>query len=615
MWPDCSSGFVRMKNQSIKSSRYPQRYLRTAALLILSILLLLAVSADAEEIRYRVRFRGVDERALLNDLRSVSNTEILRNRPPASIRQLQRRAERDVERFTAVLQSYGYYDPSIRVSIQEDRSPVRVRFHVDPGERYTFRHIHFELIDYDDDAAYREGFAAWIAEDIGQPAIAREVQRKEERLIRWLGNQGYPFARMADRRVEVHHSARAMDIWFKVERGPIARFGEVELIGLERVQPIFVQNKQPWSQGDRFEGAKMRMYQRRLMDANLFSSARFVKGSTLTDEGELPLEVIMSERHHRSLSAGVGFRSDEGGRANVGVEHRNLRGHGERASLVWDVSEIGYGVNSRFLKPDFRTINQNLNVSVRAALEEPDAFRSRFVSSLISIDRPYRRNAIVSSGIGFRYTAVREDDREERFGLLYLPLGIEWDGSDDVLDPRRGSRRSLSTAPYRDMINSEIAFIKSRASIAYYHPLIRRPTIDFAWRGVFGQIAGVSRDALPADERLYAGGGGSVRGYAFQSIGPLDEKRPLGGKSQWITSVELRWRINSEFGLVAFGDGGAVYEEGWPDGMSDAQWGAGAGFRYFTPVGPLRLDLAFPVNRRSGIDDSYQFYISLGQAF
>ncbi len=604
-----------MKDQPVKLSRQCFRRVRPSFLCLCCIIFLSASTTGAEEIRYRVRFRGVDDRALRNDLRSVSNAEILRNRPPASIRQLQRRAERDIDRFNGVLRSYGYYDPSVRVTIQEDRRPVRVRFQIEPGVRYTFRDIRFTLIDHDDPEVYRAGFAEWVAPEIGQPAIAREVVRMEERLVRWLSNHGYPFARMADRRVEVHHNDQAMDIKFTMERGPSARFGPVEWVGLERVRPAFVENKQPWLQGDQFEGAKMRTYQRRLMDANLFSSARIVKAESLTDEGELPLQVIMSERRHRSLSAGVGYRSDEGGSVRLGVEHRNLRGYGERASIVWDVSEIGYGVNSLYRKPDFRTVNQNLNVATRAALEEPDAYRSRNVGTLISIDRPYRRNAIVSGGVGFRYTAVREEERDERFGLLYFPLGIEWDGSDDVLDPRRGSRRSFAVAPYRDMINSEIVFLKSRASLAYYHPLTRRPAVDFAWRGIFGQIAGVSRDALPADERLFAGGGGSVRGYAFQSVGPLDGKRPLGGKSLWVTSVELRWRINDDFGLVAFGDGGAVYEEGWPDGIDDTQWGAGAGFRYFTPVGPLRFDLAFPLNRRAGIDDPYQFYISLGQAF
>lgn len=578
-------------------------------------LLLLVPPVAAEEVLYRVRFAGIEERALRNDLRSVSDMIALRRRPPGSMRQLQRRAQRDVARFEAVLRSHGYYDSHISFDMTERRRHVRVLFHVDPGPLYTLQRLDVKLVDATDPLRAERYVRRITATSLGEPARAQTVLQLQDRLIRILEQDGHPFARQINRRVEVEHAKQAMYVYWELEQGPVAKFGTVEFSGLRRVRPRLIRNTMSWSEGDPFDGVQLRTFQRRVMDLGLFSSARIIRAPELDEEGRLPLEIEFSERKHRSLMLGAGYRSDEGAAGRIGFEHRNVRGVGERFSTQFSLSEIGYGNESRYTKPHFRRLEQNLTVSLRAAHEDPDAYRSRTLGTLVAVDRPLIANTVGSAGVGFRYASVREEDRDEHFGLLYAPFSLDWDGSDDVLDPRRGSRASLSIAPYRDMIDSEVAFTKLRVSGTRYQRVSRRPQIDLAGRVVFGQIAGASRDAIPADERLYAGGGGSVRGYAFQSVGPLDGKRPLGGKSLVLASAEVRWRLGNDFGVVAFVDGGLVDEERWPDDFGEMLWGAGLGFRYFTPVGPLRFDLAVPLDRRAGIDDSFQFYISLGQAF
>jgi len=120
---------------------------------------------------------------------------------------------------------------------------------------------------------------------------------------------------------------------------------------------------------------------------------------------------------------------------------------------------------------------------------------------------------------------------------------------------------------------------------------------------------------VPADERFYAGGGGSIRGYSYQSVGPLSGGDPVGGRSLLELSTELRLRLGERFGFVGFLDGGSAFGAAFPDFDEELLWGTGLGFRYFTAVGPLRLDFAVPLDRRHGIDDAFQVYISLGQAF
>jgi translocation and assembly module TamA len=130
-----------------------------------------------------------------------------------------------------------------------------------------------------------------------------------------------------------------------------------------------------------------------------------------------------------------------------------------------------------------------------------------------------------------------------------------------------------------------------------------------------GAIAGSQRNRIPADERFYAGGGGSIRGYEHQKVGPLRDDTPLGGRSLLEFSIEARTRISNRFGIVPFIDGGTVFESAYPTFGRTLRWGAGIGFRYFSPIGPIRFDVAVPLNRRSGIDKAFQIYISLGQAF
>jgi translocation and assembly module TamA len=128
-------------------------------------------------------------------------------------------------------------------------------------------------------------------------------------------------------------------------------------------------------------------------------------------------------------------------------------------------------------------------------------------------------------------------------------------------------------------------------------------------------MSGAERDEIPADIRFYAGGGGSIRGYAYQSVGPTQNNEPIGGRSLITMSAELRIKITEKMGLVAFVDGGSAFESAFQDFEETLQWGGGLGFRYFTAIGPLRLDVGIPINRRAGIDDSFQIYVSIGQAF
>ncbi|MBN2125566.1 MAG: BamA/TamA family outer membrane protein, partial [Deltaproteobacteria bacterium] len=219
------------------------------------------------------------------------------------------------------------------------------------------------------------------------------------------------------------------------------------------------------------------------------------------------------------------------------------------------------------------------------------------------------------AGLGLKTSRVTQTAEEERYSLAFLPMNLEWDTSNDLLDPSRGGRLGMEAIPFLDVSGEGLDFIKNRARYARYFQVSESPWVVLAGRATAGAISGAGRDEIPADERFYAGGGGSIRGYAYQSVGPYRDGNPVGGSSLLELSLELRTKVSDRLGMVAFLDGGGVFKELNPDPEEELLWGSGLGFRYFTPIGPLRFDVGVPLDRREGIDDAFQIYVTLGQAF
>ena len=197
-----------------------------------------------------------------------------------------------------------------------------------------------------------------------------------------------------------------------------------------------------------------------------------------------------------------------------------------------------------------------------------------------------------------------------------MPLIAEYSSADNPLDPTSGLTLAGRMEPFTSLEDSSSSFVLWSISGQHYLPLLTDRTLILATRGRYALLAGTGRESIPEDMLLYAGGGGSVRGYAYQYAGPLDDDdKPLGGVSAVDFSAELRWRFKKDYGLVLFGDGGGAFSGRDPSAKEDYFWGVGTGFRYYTPIGPIRVDVAVPLERRDGVDDLFQLYVSLGQAF
>lgn len=575
-----------------------------------------AVPCATEVLAYEVRWEGDAGKSILEDLQSVSDTLRWKDRPPATTGLLRRRAEEDIELFLKVLRSAGHYEAEVSLDLHEKEDVPVVIFRVEPGEVFKLESIQWTAPE--NDRAILDKLPP--PEDLGlrkgDPARAQAILDAERGLIQALKRNARPFARVEDRRVVVDHRDRSVRVTFHLDPGPPAKFGSTTVSGLKTVSETTVRNRLHWKEGEPWSTDLISATQKELARSELFSLVQIIPAEGLDEDGRLDLSLDVGERKHRSIKLGAGYRTDEGPGGRFSWEHRNLFGQGEKLKLSITGSTLTTAFDTSFEKPDFLTPRQTLRLASKLASEDTDAYTSRYLDSGVTVERTAVRAFKWSVGPGFRWSRVEQLEETDEFALLFLQSGLVWDRSDDLLDPTRGGRLILQLTPYWDTLGTASTFVRGNASYSHYFRLMDKPLVVFAARAGLGSIAGAERDAVPADLRFYAGGGGSVRGYPYQTLGPLaDDKDPIGGRSLLEINAELRYRVTRNIGLVAFLDGGSAFESSTPDFSEDVLWGAGLGLRYHTPIGPLRLDVAVPLQKRDEIDDWLQVYVSIGQAF
>jgi translocation and assembly module TamA len=593
-----------------------------------------------ETVPYEVVFEGELDEELRTALEASSVALSDVERPPVSEFLLAGRAGSDLPRLTQALRSLGFYEGSVDYRIEpppprpppaERREPVvpieapvapppavpptRLIFEVEAGPRFELdaREIRVE----GEPQGYTPPTPSRLGLSRGAPARAADVLAAERELIAQARREGRAFARAGPRSVVVDFERRTMDVTLIIEPGPEVRLAAPRFGGGAGVRDQFLRRRVLFREDSRFDPDEIEESRQSLLETNLFSNVRVDIAEELDADGRLPVTFRLTTRRHRTIGAGLGYVTDEGLNANLFWEHRNLFNGGELLRLDGYASPLRQEATARLRIPDVGARRQNIIANSALRFEDTDAFDSRSIGAGVGLERTFDPGYVGTLGVAYRFVSIEERGRDDQtFGLLSVPASFSWDRSDDLLDPTRGWRIRLDGAPFVDTLGIGRHFAKLQATHTRYFRLANRPRLVAAARGSLGSIVGASRADVPADERFYAGGGGSVRGIPFQKAGPLDNNNdPLGGVALLELSGELRWNVTESFGLVAFVDAGTVYDDPWPDVAEDIQVGTGLGLRYATPIGPLRLDVGVPVDRRRNVDDAFQLYISIGQAF
>ncbi len=575
-----------------------------------------AESADDHKLTYQVVIQGDIEDELRRILKRISETVELAERPPLSRGQLTERVEKDTRDFRQALRSAGYYAGRVRVDIEYEKTPLEIVFEIETGDPFQIAEVIFEdqRESPDKKAELPEPESFGLAP--GQPIKTAAVKEAKEQINDWLQNRGYPFPRTEIKDIIIDHATREATVHFAFNPGPKGDFGELDISGLERLEPEYVIRRIPWERGERFEKNLLQRLQRNLMETALFAMVNVETEDRLTPRGQLPVLIDLRERKPRTIKSGGGYNTDIGPEFSLGWSHRNLKGKGDKLELGLNLSDQDSSLNAGYQIPDFSgDIRQTLRLNTGLSLENTDAYRSRGWFTSARLERRLTPDVLIGGGIGYRLARLDEQIGRRNLGLLSFPFNIVWDTRDQILDPSKGFRINQQLVPFIDTLGGGAVFVKTYTSASGYLELWPENRIILAARGGFGTISAESRGKVPPDERFYAGGGGSIRGYSFQSVGPRDEDTPTGGLSKLEVGAELRFRAGRRSGAVLFLDGGQVYEKSPPGFEQSLLWGWGLGYRYFSDFGPLRIDLAFPLDYRSGIDDRFQVYLSFGQAF
>lgn len=562
-----------------------------------------------------------------------------------TIAQVAARARADEELLVEILRTYGYYDGNVVRQLSGGRRNLengaadaddvsaepQLRFDILPGPRYVFGRVDLgslASLPQPDLATFRDTFG--IRE--GDPLYADRIVDQEISLRVALGESGYPFARFDQPELLIDHARREGDLSLQVQPGGKYAFGEVFSSDPSFLPGKHLQRIARFDRGDIYQQSLETDLRRAILATGLVSSVSITKRETAppteAEPGQVALDVEFDRAPLRTIAGAVGYGTEDGLKVEARWEHRNLfppegalrlRGIlGTREALA----SVGFRRNN-FLGRD-----QVLTVDIFASDITTLAVDARSIGVRGSFEKVsnilFQKDFSWQAGAEVLYSDERnrsnriapgEPVPRRAFQIAGLFGSATLDESDDLLDPSSGWRATLFLAPEASRSEgTEEFYLRAQADASYYLPVGDNV---IAGRVRAATIQGAVVDNVAPSRRLYAGGGGSVRGYGFQGVGPRDQDgQATGGASLIEFSLEGRIQtplFDGAVEVVPFIDAGTVGRGSTPD-FDNIQFGAGIGLRYKTSFGPIRIDVATPLNPNE-FDSPVVVYVSLGQAF
>jgi translocation and assembly module TamA len=635
---------------------------------------------------YRVDIASTGNGPMDDTLRATSELVSLRGTAPVSPFGLIARARGEVDRLKTVLESYGYYQSTVTIKIEDlglnsgglaealtalpkDRD-ARVAVSFELGPLYHVRTVTI-------DGTIPESAQGAFTLKSGAPAVAVDVLAAGSRLLSALQDSGYAFAKVDPPVAYEDQTAPVLDVSFRVDAGARVKIGEIHLEGLKRVHEKAVRRRLTLHAGQQYSSSAVEAARRDLLGLP-FAAISIQVGTAVDSTGGVPITFVFRERLRHAVTLNAAYSSDLGGSGGVTWSDRNVFGNAEQLNIAASVlnlggnaaTGLGYDTTAKLIIPDFGHRDQSLQFALGAIKQSLQAYDQKAVTSGVTLTRKLSSVWSVSAGVSTSHeqiiqagnactrqlptgavqsiqlgsttlpaeeTCASISAAEEQilqasntynYTLVALPLSLSYDSThlaSPLDDPLHGMRDSLSVTPTLSLGHPNATFIITQAKVAAYFDLdnlgLSAPGRSvLAMRALVGVAQGAGEYSLPPDQRFYGGGSGTIRGYPYQAVGPqfstngIANGNPKGGTAIAAASVEFRQRFGQAFGGAIFVDGGQVNDNLKADG-SDFFVGMGFGVRYYTPIGPIRLDVAFPTRSYSNDDVPFEIYIGLGQAF
>ncbi len=597
---------------------------------------------------------GGDIRSAVTDASSLYR---LRKDPPPDGDSLARRANADFGTILDALWGLGYYDATVRIAVDgaamtilspnaaafahaadsyRNRAVAPVTITVDPGPLFKLGSIRVV-----DGAGQEFPDSTLPARAIGlkpgDPARAVDLRAAEARIVDAFRNQGRPLAKVLSIAPVVNHATRTMDVTFLAAPGPVAPFGEATLVGPKGFSPAIARSFLYIEPGDAYTPRAIADARESLREIPAVGSVRITESPTLDQFGRLPYTVAIEDRLPYAVGASAKYSSTNGPAGQAYWEDRNVFGGAERLRLQADlfyappwyitstsvkdfsINDLGGRLSASFLKPalwgsrnDFLldVLGEKVSTSgvgfVGYEVEDADA--------TAAIRHRFGQNFWLQAGIEGQTGVATDSLGRVNYTLVGVPVSANYDTTDSKLDPTRGVRLNATAYGFPEALGSTVNLAQVRAFGSAYYSVDADSRFVLAGRVGVGGEAGAALDQIPANWRFYAGGGGSVRGYAYNSLGPRNIYGVIGGRSLFVASGELRIKITDTIGVVPFVDAGNAFVANFPNFSMPLYAAAGVGLRYYTAIGPIRLDVAFPFQHVPG-SGPVSVYVSIGQAF
>lgn len=599
------------------------RSLAVAGAVLLALLVALPPAARATDLRLEAPAASDELRAQITAAsRLLSAGPDTAKTPNALLAE----GQADYARILSALYAAGHYGPVISITadgreladLPAFEAPPKIAelvVRVSPGPRFAFGRARMGPLA--PDTTLPEGFAP------GAPALSGLVAQAARAGIEGWRNAGHPKAALAGQTLVADHPKARLDADLRLAPGPRLRFGPPDVTGNTQVRAARIVAIAGLPVGEVYSPKAVADAEARLRATGTFRAVRLIEGAARGTT--LPLSIELADAPLRRLGVGAELASDEGLALSAFWLHRNLRGGAERLRFDGAISGIGgpttapdFTLSSRFERPATLRADTNFYAESTLAREEADDFREDSLRLGAGLTRRFSDTLTASAGVELSRRTVRDALGRRNFNIFGLPLEATQDRRDAPLDARSGHYANATALPFTASGDGENG-LRLTGDLRIYHALGGARGTVLAGRAQLGSLIGARADSVPPGLLFFSGGSGTVRGHAFESLGvetaggDSTGGDSTGGRSFLGLSGEARVPVWGAISAVAFVDAGHVGRSATPGQEGSWQAGAGLGLRYGTGLGPLRLDLAAPIEGDTGA--GVQLYIGIGQAF
>jgi translocation and assembly module TamA len=568
-------------------------------------------------IEYTVNFSGLKDKMALSAISKTSDLIQLQTHPPKTINALKFRANNDKTNMLKVLKAFGYYDAQITIDLEEENGKIIVNVFISPGAQYFIKDVKI----YDDtekkeldvcDISLKK-----LSLPIDSPLITENVIEAQKKLIFLLSTCGYPLAKIKNREVIIDLSKKNASIEWYIDTGPFCKFGATKISGLKNIKQSYIDKKIKWKFNETYNSEKVIDTQQTLLGTNLFTSVAIIHNENIDENNRLKMNIKLTEALHKYFTTGISYATVDGFGASFDWGDNNFRSVGEILALEANVAQRMFLGVATYKKPDFMKPDQDYILRLEASRENIPVVYLAFTYTLANrIDRKFSKRFEASYSLNAEYDEITHSANDGRYALVSLPIHLKFTTTNNLLNPTKGYTIIYRASPYKNFIYTYDWFFKQTLTWNLYMPFEESRTIVLAVRMQFGSIIGPSVYKIPMTKLFLGGSDDDLRGYKYHTVSPLNAQyEPIGGRSAIYFSFEPRIRITQSLGLVPFTDLGVVSFKKLP--QINEKWvkSVGLGLRYFSFFGPLRLDIGFPLDRRSQIDPRYKIYVNIGQTF